>query len=139
MVKVKSDAEIKTNYEASTALVPQRYEAGVRGAAWKDASLDGQTLYEEQMRRSEILARRASGINKVSDETWRTQTIAKGKNIIASRMKDASGAQVSGFRPYADALRSLTLPPKTTDPMQNLVNRAGAVVDTMVKTKAAQG
>ena len=139
MVKVKSEAEIKTNYEASTALVPQRYEAGVKVASWKDPSIAGQSLYEEQMRRQEILARREAGINKVSDETWRTQTINKGKNVIASRMKDASGQQVAGFRPYRSALEGLTLPPKTTDPMQNLINRAGAVVDVMVKTKAAQG
>ena len=135
---MKAESEIKKNYEDSTALVPQRFEAGVRSASWQAASLEGQDLYEQQMRRDEILKRRSAGVEKVSDEAWRRDTIDKGKSVIASRMKASSDKQVSGYRPYRDALGALTLPQKTTDPMANLFNRAGAVVDTMVKTKAAQ-
>lgn len=138
MVKVKPEAEIKKNYEDSTALVPTRFENGVRGAAWQGAALDGQDLYEEQMRRDEILKRREAGIEKVSDEAWRRNTIDKGKNVIGARMKAASDKQVAGFRPYREALASLDLPARTSDPMQNLLNRAGAVVQKMVDTKKAQ-
>jgi hypothetical protein len=139
MVKVKPEADIKKNYEDSTALVPGRFEAGVRLASWQTEALDGQRLYEEQMRRDEILKRRAAGVNKVSNEAWRKDTIDKGKSVIGARMKAASDKQVAGYRPYREALSAVTLPAKTTDPMQNLINRAGAVVDAMVKTKQAQG
>lgn len=139
MVKVKPEADIKKNYEDSTALVPGRFEAGVRLASWQAEALDGQRLYEEQMRRDEILKRRAAGVNKVSNEAWRKDTIEKGKSVIGARMKAASDKQVAGYRPYREALSAVTLPAKTTDPMQNLINRAGAVVDAMVKTKQAQG
>jgi len=137
MVKVKSEAEIQKNYEDSTALVPGRFEAGVRTASYQAAALAGQALYEEQMRRDEILRRRATGIEKVSDEAWRRDTIAKGKGVIGARMKAASGKQVAGFRPYREALVSLDLPPRTSDGMQNLINRGGAVVQKMMDTKAA--
>ena len=139
MVKVKSEAEIQKNYEDSTALVPARFEAGVKTAAWSAPALAGQDLYEEQMRKDEILKRRASGIEKVSDESWRRATIDKGKNVIGARMKAASGKQVAGFRPYRDALAALDLPARTSDPMQNLISRAGAVVQRMVDTKKQQG
>lgn len=138
MVKVKPESEIKKNYEDSTALVPARFEAGVRRASWQSESLAGQDLYEEQMRRAEILARRASGIEKVSDESWRRDTIDKGRNVIGGRMKAASDKQVTGFRPYREALSALDLPPRTADPMTNLMERAGAVVKAMVATKEAQ-
>ena len=138
MVNVKAESEIKKNFEDATALVPARFEAGVKTAQWKGPSLEGQTLYEEQMRRDEILKRRQSGIDKVSDDAWRRDTIEKGKAVIGARMKASSDKQVTGYRPYREALVSITLPAKTTDPMQNLINRAGMVVDTMVKTKAAQ-
>ena len=138
MVKIKSEAEIKKNYEDSTALVPSRFEAGVRTANWQGEAIAGQALYEEQMRRDEILKRRAAGINKVSDEAWRSATIEKGKGVIGARMKAASGKQVAGFRPYREALASLDLPPRTSDGMQNLINRGGAVVQKMIDTKAAQ-
>jgi hypothetical protein len=135
MVKVKPESEIKANYEDSTALVPKRFEQGVKAATWQAEALDGQTLYEEQMRRDEILRRRASGIEKVSDETWRSETINKGKNVIGTRMKQASAKQVAGFRPYREALLGVELPPRTADPMQNLINRAGAVVEALVRKK----
>lgn len=136
MVKVKSETEIKKNYEDSTALVPARFEAGVKAASWKDEALAGQDLYVAQMARAEILARRAAGIEKVSDESWRTDTVDKGKNIIGARMKKASGKQVAGFRPYREALIALDLPARTADPMTNLIERAGAVVMALVEKKA---
>ena len=136
MVKVKPESEIKKNYEDSTSLVPARFEAGVKSATWQSEALAGQDLYEEQMRKAEILARRSAGIERVSDETWRRDTINKGRNIIGARMKAASDKQVAGFRPYREALLAVDLPAKTSDPMQNLINRAGAVVQAMVDKKA---
>lgn len=135
MVNVKSESEIKKNYEDSTTLVPARFEAGVKTANWQGAAIAGQDLYETQMRDDDVLKRRARNIEKVSDENWRKTTINKGRNVIASRMKDASQKQVDGFRPYREALTAVDLPPRTADPMQNLVNRAGAVVKALVDRK----
>jgi len=139
MVKVKPESEIQKNYEDSTALVPGRFEAGVRVAAWQGPALEGQALYEERLRDPDVLSRRARNISKVSDATWRDETISKGKAIIGARMKTAAPEMVSGFRPYRSALEALTLPARTADPMANLMNRAGAVVTAMVDTKKAQG
>jgi len=135
MVKVKSETDSKKNYEDSTALVPGRFEQGVKAAVWQSEAIDGQALYEEQMRRDEILKRRSKGIERVSDESWRRDTIEKGKNIIATRMKNASDKQVANFRPYREVLVGLDLPPKTADPMANLMNRGGAVVKALVDKK----
>ena len=135
MVKIKSETDIKANYEASTALVPARYEQGVKAATWQNEALKGQSLYEEQMSRPEILKRRAKGISNVSDDAWRTDALNKGRNIIGARMKAASDKQVSGFRPYREVLAGLTLPDRVADPMTNLTNRAGAVVNALVTKK----
>lgn len=135
MVKVKPESEIKKNYEDSTALVPARYEAGVRAATWQTEALAGQDLYEEQMRRDEILKRRRAGIEKISDEAWKKAAIDKGRNVIGARMKAASDKQVAGFRPYREVLLAVDLPAKTADPMANLLNRAGAVVMALVNKK----
>jgi len=135
MVKVKPESEAKKNYEDSTALVPTRFEAGVKSATWQSEAKAGQDLYEAQMARPEILARRDKGIDKVSDEKWRTTTVEKGKSIIGSRMKAASDKQITNFRPYREVLTSVDLPPKTADPMANLMNRAGAIVKALVDKK----
>lgn len=139
MVKVKSAAESQKNYEDSTALVGTRYTAGVNTATWQAEALKAQPLYEAQMSNPTILARRTKGIQKVSDSSWRTDTIAKGASIIAARMKAAAPKQIAGYAPYRAALEALTLPDRSPDPMQNLIARAGAVVQAMVNTKNQQG
>jgi len=139
MVKIKPESDAKKNYEQSTSLVPERFEAGVKAATWQTAAKDGQDLYETKMRMDEVLKRRGKGIDKVSDEQWRKETINKGKNIIGARMKDASEKQVANFRPYRDALTAVDLPQRTADPMANLMNRAGAVVKALVDKKKEIG
>lgn len=122
-MKVKSQSEIKANYEQSTAIVTPRYVAGVKSADWKDAARDGQDLYVQMMSNPTVLARRTKGIERVSDEEWRTDTIDKGSGVIAARMKAASGDQVARFEPYRSALESMTLPARTADPATNVANR----------------
>lgn len=122
-MKVKSSAEIKKNYEQSTSIVTERYKTGVSDASWKDPAIAGQDLYVQAMQNPTVLARRNKGIQKVTDEAWRSSAQQKGAPVIAQRMKDASGKQQSGFEPYRVALENMTLPAKTTDPAQNVVNR----------------
>lgn len=126
-MKVKSSAEIKKNFEQSTSIVTERYKTGVATANWKDPSVQGQDLYVATMQNPTILARRLKGINKVSDDQYRTAATTKGAPVIAQRMKDASGKQVAGFEPYRVALENMTLPAKTTDPSQNVVNRVSPI------------
>lgn len=122
-MKVKPQSEIKKNYEQSTAIVTDRYKQGVTSADWKDKAKAGQELYVQTMQNPTVLARREKGIERVSDEEWRKNTIDKGAGVIASRMKNASGKQSSRFEPYRSALESMDLPAKTTDPATNVANR----------------
>lgn len=124
---VKSQSDIKKKYEASTSLVTEAYKMGVADSNWKDTALAGQSLYVESMQNPTILARRSKGINKVSDEQWRNAAIVKGAPVIAVRMKAASSEQSANFEPYRQALESMTLPAKTTDPLQNVINRIGPI------------
>lgn len=138
-MKVKSSAEIKANFEQSTSIVTPRYTKGVSSAMWKDAAIDGQDLYVQTMQNPTILARREKGINKVSDEQWRSAAQTKGAPVIAQRMKDASQKQVSGFEPYRSALESMTLPARTTDPAQNVANRVTPIAVKFREIKDTQG
>ena len=139
MVKVKSNADIKTNYTSGANVASVRYKQGVSTAEWQGQALKGQALYVAMMQQAEVLARRAAGISKQTDANWRAAATDKGAPIIGARMIAAADKQVSNFAPYKAALESLTLPDKTVDPMQNLINRAGAVVQALVNTKKQQG
>jgi hypothetical protein len=138
-LKVKSASLAQANYTAAAALVPARYEAGVSTADWQAGALGGQALYVARLQDPDVLARRAKNIAKVSDGEWRASAISKGRGIIGARMTAAAPKQQANWAPYRAALESVTLPPKTADPMSNLVNRAGAVVQAMVNTKKSVG
>ena len=138
-MKVKSASLSQANYTAAASLVPARYEAGVSGADWQAPALAGQSLYVARLSDPDVLARRAKNIGKVSDSDWRSNTVAKGRPIIGARMTAAAPKQQANWAPYRAALESLTLPAKTADPMTNLTQRAGAVVQAMVATKKSVG
>lgn len=138
-MRVKSQSEIKANFEQSTAIVTPRYTKGVATASWKDQAINGQDLYVATMQNPTILARREKGINKVSDEQWRSAATTKGAPVIAQRMKDASGKQASGFEPYRVALEGMTLPDRTTDPAQNVANRVTPIAVKFRQIKDEQG
>lgn len=136
MVKVKSIADAKANYEASAALVPTRYEQGVRGADWQGPAVAGQGLYVTQMSDPAVLARRRSGIERVSNSSWENDTITKGKGIIAGRMTAASGKWATNWAPFGAVIEAITLPPRVADGLQNLINRAGPIVQALQAKKA---
>ena len=138
-MKVKSQSDIKNNYDQSTSIVTTRYKAGVTSASWKDAAIAGQDLYVATMQDPTVLARRNKGINKVSDDEWRKDTLDKGSGVIAARMKAAAGKQAANFEPYRAALEGMTLPARTTDPAQNVANRVTPIAVKFREIKNSQG
>ena len=138
-MKVKSQSDIKKNYEQATSIVTERYKTGVASANWKDDALAGQDLYVQTMQDPNVLARRNKGINKVSDDEWRKDTLDKGSGVIAARMKAASPKQAANFEPYRAALEGMTLPARTTDPAQNVANRVTPIAVKFRDIKNSQG
>ena len=138
-MKVKSQSDIKKNFESSTALVTERYKTGLKGASWKENAKAGQGLYEQMMADPNVLSRREKGIERVSDEEWRKAAEDKGAPVIASRMKASSDKQVSRFEPYRAALESMSLPPRTADPATNVANRVTPIAVKFREIKNAQG
>jgi sporulation protein YlmC with PRC-barrel domain len=138
MVKVRPEADRRKNYDDAATYVPGRYKSGIDRCEWQAPALEGQALYETQMKKDEILSRRGKSIAKVTDAQFKTDAKEKGGNVIGPRMKAAVDKQVTGWRPFGTALEGLTLVPKTDDPEQNTINRVVPVVLKMVETKKAQ-
>ncbi len=136
MVYVPPKEERKSRYTAAIAGVPQAYAAGInRTTDWKSKSLAGQNLYEEQMRNAEVLSRRAKGLEKVSDQDWKSKASSLGTTRIAAGMQAGAQKQADNYEPFAEALRSVELPARTSDPVQNVQNRVIPVVMAQVNAK----
>jgi hypothetical protein len=129
MVFVPTREERKKKYLAATNGVAASYGAGIaRTVDWKEKAIGGQGLYEEQMRKPEVLSRRTKGLEAVSNEQWKAKAATLGVQRIAAGMIEGADRQAANYEPIAEALRALTLPARTSDPMQNIDNRTKAVV-----------
>lgn len=136
MVYVPSKEERKQKYTAAIAGVPAAYSAGIqRTNDWKSKALNGQALYEEQMRNSEVLGRRARGLEKVSDAEWKSKAATLGTTRIAAGMQSAAQKQADNYEATAEALRAVELPARTSDPIQNVQNRVIPIVQAAVASK----
>ncbi len=140
MVKVKDRATREKNFRAAIPGVAQKYQSGIQGATGViQAAIEGQSLYETKMRDPEVLSRRAKGLSKVSDADWKQAALAKGVQRIGAGMEAAAAKQAQNYEPYAQALSSLELAPKSADPMANIDNRVKPVVQRMLDTKKQVG
>lgn len=138
MVKVKSRAQIESNYRGAAGVAATRYRESIPTVEYQAASLAGQGLYEEKMMDITVLQRRAAGVAKVSDAEFRQAMTEKGAGVIQGRMSAAAGKMAAEFEPFRQGLATLDLPARVADPMQNVDNRLKPVVQLMVDIKAAQ-
>ena len=133
MVFVPDKATRKARYEKAISGVPSAYNEGIqRTQGWKEAAIAGQGLYEEKMRDPSVLGRRERALQKTSEADWKNKAATLGTQRIAAGMQAASGKQADNYEPIAEALRSLTLPARTADPMANIDGRVKAVVAASV-------
>lgn len=111
---------------------------GKLDAAKSDAA---EKLYAEKMAAAVANKSRQKGLLKVSESDMNAAMLASGANNYRSGTSRGADKQSKNVEPYYAALDALEgkLPARTSDPMQNLINRAGAVVKTMVETKKRVG
>ncbi len=113
-------------------------QTGKLDAAKSDAA---EKLYADKVAQAIANKSRQKGLNRVSESDMNAAMQATGAQNYRSGTSRSSDKQAKNVEPYYAALDALEgkLPARTADPMQNLINRAGAVVKTMVETKKRVG
>jgi hypothetical protein len=113
-------------------------QTGKLDAAKSDAA---EKLYADKIAQAVANKSRQKGLNKVSESDMNAAMLATGAQNYRSGTSRSSDKQSKNVEPYYAALDALEgkLPARTSDPMANLMNRAGAVVKTMVETKKRVG
>jgi len=128
---VKPLEDIAKHYRESAATAASRYKDSISQVEWQEAAIQGQKLYVQQMTRSEVLARRESGVKKVSDTEFRSAMEKKGALRIMSGIQAGVDKQREGYRPIREALDGLEIPERVADPDANIENRLKPVVHAM--------
>lgn len=138
MVKVKDAATIQSNYVGSASRAGPAYKSGVLGTSdWqsKAVSETAESNYATKVSAAVAAKSRQKVLSSRSNSDWQTPASTTGATKIVTGIANAGPKYGKDFGPYLATLQAVSLPAKTTDPIANLTNRAGAIVAALVAKK----
>jgi len=136
MVKTKPLGQVVDKWKSRIPNVAKAYQDGVRGTDnWQSNSLAGEELYKEQVTRAAAEGRRADGIQKVSNEEWKSAAADKGAKRIGAGMTAAIPKFQAGIQAVLSTIEGVSLPARVADPEQNVMNRVMPIVKALAALK----
>lgn len=142
MPKVINLQQAADNFEAgATAAAPRWKEnfLATTGMAEAAKSDEAQQAYEAKMNDPEILKLRQKRLQGLNDEDFKAKVRVSGAALYSQGVRGTKQKWAKNFAPIAAAINSAvaSLPARSSDPMANLMNRAGPVI--MAAHEAAKG
>ncbi|RSN70333.1 hypothetical protein D9Q81_01295 [Candidatus Korarchaeum cryptofilum] len=137
MVKVTPVEDAKESFKEILPKIPDRYTRKIKKAKWKEAatSEEAEALWRAKVLEAAERKRRKAGLEKVSEEEWRNLAANLGSKRIKESLEGRIDKWAANWRPYAEALASAELPPRSADPEENIERRVKPVVKTLVQKK----
>ncbi len=137
MAAIRSASEIARKWASVT---PQRagdYKSGVEQPKkdWAQATLEANDSWKQGTQDAIAGDRFAKGVSKAGTQTWQQGAITKGVQRWGPGVMLAENKYLTGFQPYADAIKNTQLPPRFPRRDPRNLDRSKAIVDAMVATK----
>lgn len=126
------------------SVTPQRvgdYESGVRSprADWSRETVAAEPSWAAGVQAAVAAKSFSKGVAKAGTPSWQKGSLEKGTQRWGPGVQIAEGDYSKGFAPYRQAISSVVLPPRFARRDPRNLARVNAIVDALVKTKAAQG
>ena len=136
-IKVKDPSLISAHYKDSASRAGVNYKASIPGVDWHTpaASAAAEDLWKAKVAEAAAASRRQKAIAGLSNDAWSSMALTKGATNIVGGITAAVDKQMKGYAPYGSKLNGMTIPDRVADGHQNLVARAGAVVDAEIALK----
>ena len=114
MARIRSASEIAEKYARVTPGRSADYAAGVQNpkADWKTATLAAENAWAQGVQQAASEGRFGKGVNRAGTEKWQRKAIELGASRWGPGVSAAKDDYESGFAPYADVIRSTSLPPR---------------------------
>jgi len=138
MVKIKSQQQIDANYKAAIGRVPGAYKTGVMATSnWaeKASSNEAEDLWKQKIAEAAAANRRQKAVSQVSNAEWQGKAANVGSQRIGQGMTANADKRTRNFAPYHAAIESVSLAPRSADPMANVDARVKPIVQSLVDTK----
>lgn len=114
MAKIKSAAEIAEKYARVTPGRSADYADGVANPKvdWKTATQGAEDAWSQGVQQAAAERRFGKGVARVGTEKWQRNAVGKGAQRWGPGVSAAKDDYEAGFSPYADVIRSTSLPPR---------------------------
>jgi hypothetical protein len=132
-MNVKSIDRIKTKWKRVTSGAQAEYEDGVKNprSSWAAGASAAEAAYEKGVQASIARKGFGKGVRKAGDQTWQKNAIEKGPARFAQGVSLSEDAYATGFAPYAEALKSVTLSPRGPKGDPANINRVSQVAKAL--------
>lgn len=138
MVKIKSSAQIDSNYKNAIGRVPGAYKSGVLATTdWQEkaSSNEAEDLWKQKIAEAAAANRRQKAVSQVSNSEWQSKAANVGSTRIGQGMSANADKRTKNFEPYRSAIEGVVLQPRSADPMANVDARVKPIVSALVDTK----
>lgn len=138
MVKIKSQAEIRANFQGAIPRVAEAYKKGVQGTtdwAEKASSEGAETRYAEGVQRAVAEKLRQKKVSQVSNADWQARASGPGATRIGPGMRDAVDKQARNFEPFRSLIEGIQLPERTGDAEANVLARVVPIAKALQELK----
>lgn len=133
MADIKDIGYIVEKWKRKAAASQRDYATGVQRPRrpWQQATIEASERWTQAIQEAAARGAFGAGVQASSDADWQRGIQTKGVQRWAPGVSASSDKYQRGFAPYAEAIRSLTLPPRgpTGDPGN--IERVRAIAETL--------
>jgi hypothetical protein len=140
-IAMKTAQQIADKWGRVTPTRQQDYVDGITSprADWATQTLAAESAYKAGLSASLAKGTWAGGVRRVGTAKWKFGATEKGPGRWAEGVSKGTSAYAAGFRPYADALAGIKLPPRSEKGSPANLLRVASVANLLHATKVSLG
>ncbi len=141
MAAIRPVDEIAKKWARVTPQRVQDYQDGVQAPRtdWAQATAAAKPAWEAGVQAAIASSAFSKGVTKAGTDKWQQGALTKGVSRWGPGVQLGEDAYRTGFAPFREAIARVTLPPRGARRDPRNLARVTAIVEALVKAKAAQG
>lgn len=137
MAEIKDVTRSAEKWRRRTETAGAEYEEGIRNprADWADRTAAAEGNYEQGVQAAIQRKSFGKGVRKTGSAGWQEAALAKGPTRFAQGVAQSQDKYENGFRPFAETIAKLTLPPRGPKGDPKNINRVAVIAKALHERK----
>jgi hypothetical protein len=140
MANIKSSSEIAEKWSRVTPQRTEDYEKGVKSPTkdWAASTKAAEESYKQGVTKAAQEGRFGKGVSQAGTEKWQSKAATKGVDRWGAGVQVAKSDYEAGFAPYAEAIKSVSLPPRYPKGDPRNIERVATIAKTLRTKKVGK-